>query len=65
MREFADTSYYLALLNEDDEFHSRARELGRRPSRRHVTTAWVLTELADALSTDHHFEQAGFGILLR
>lgn len=49
MREFADTSYYLVLLNAHDEFHVRARELGGRPGRRHVTTAWVLTDLADAL----------------
>jgi predicted nucleic acid-binding protein len=38
-RVFADTSYYIALMEQQ--------------------------ELADALSTDHHFEQAGFRILLR
>ncbi|MBM4039335.1 MAG: type II toxin-antitoxin system VapC family toxin [Planctomycetes bacterium] len=50
MRQFADTSYYLALLNVGDEYHLRARGLSGRSGKRHVTTAWVLTELADALS---------------
>jgi uncharacterized protein len=47
---FADTFYYLALLNEDDVAHDRAVESSRARSGRTVTTAWVLTELADALA---------------
>ena len=47
---FADTSYYLALLNENDEFHARATELTGTMASRLVTTVWVLTEVADALS---------------
>jgi uncharacterized protein len=47
---FADTSYYLALLNENDEFHARAAELTQSLAARLVTTAWALTEVADALS---------------
>ncbi len=38
---FADTSYYLALLNENDEFHARAArrtEVGRK--RRAAGQAW-------------------------
>jgi len=47
---FADTFYYLALLNADDEAHGRAVQLTTRHAGRLVTTAWVLTELADGLS---------------
>jgi predicted nucleic acid-binding protein len=47
---FADSFYFLALLNPADAAHEvagrRAREL-RRPL---VTTAWVLTEVADAMA---------------
>ena len=46
---FADTFFFLALLNRGDaQHHSRALELNRvdRPI---VTTAWVLLELADHL----------------
>lgn len=46
---FADSSYYLALLNENDEFHARATELTVTVSARLATTVWVLTEVADAL----------------
>jgi uncharacterized protein len=46
---FADTFYYLALLNADDEAHGRAVEMTERYAGRMVTTAWVLTELADGL----------------
>ena len=47
---FADTFYYLALLSADDETHGRAVEMTTRYAGRMVTTAWVLTELADGLS---------------
>ena len=48
---FADTFYFLALRNPRDEAHVRAvtatKALAGRPL---VTTAWVLTEVADALA---------------
>ncbi len=47
---FADTFYYLAFLGEKDAAHERAIELSEKYQGGHVTTAWVLTELADALS---------------
>lgn len=47
---FADTCYYLALLNADDALHEAAVDLSERVSGTIVTTAWVLTEVADALS---------------
>ena len=46
---FADTFFYLAILNEEDEAHERAVEVSRSLAGRTVTTAWVLTEVADAL----------------
>jgi uncharacterized protein len=38
------------LLNENDEFHARAADLTASLPARLVTTVWVLTEVADALS---------------
>jgi len=46
---FADTFYYLALLNPTDEAHQRASALSEKRQGRVITTAWVLTEVADAL----------------
>ena len=51
---FADTFYFLALVNRRDVSHARAVELGARPDLRLVTTTWVLTEVIDALSTPMH-----------
>lgn len=47
---FADTFYFLALLNAADEAHAAAIEFAADASKRLVTTAWVLTELADGLA---------------
>ncbi len=47
---FADSFYYLALLNPRDEAHQRVAELTQRLNRPIVTTAWVLTEVGDAMS---------------
>lgn len=48
-RVFADTFYFLALLNADDDAHARAVGFTAVYSGELITTAWVLTELADAL----------------
>jgi predicted nucleic acid-binding protein len=46
---FADTFYFLALVNERDAAHARAVQFD--PSAQVlITTAWVLTEVGDALS---------------
>lgn len=47
---FADTFFFLALLNERDNAHEKALnfETTTRPL---VTTAWVLTEVGDALAS--------------
>ncbi|HOC57114.1 MAG TPA: PIN domain-containing protein [Verrucomicrobiota bacterium] len=46
---FADTFYFLALLNERDAAHKRAVAASRGAALSLVTTEFVLIELADAL----------------
>jgi predicted nucleic acid-binding protein len=48
--EFADTSYFLALLSPSDRHHRRAVELSSRKGLRQVTTEYVLLELGNALT---------------
>jgi len=57
-RLFADTSFYLAYLVERDAWHSRAMSLSEGLELPTVTTAWVLTELANTLSAP--WERANF-----
>ena len=47
---FADTYYFLALLNARDEAHQAAVALAASLRRPIVTTTWILTELADGLA---------------
>jgi hypothetical protein len=47
---FADTFYFLAYLSETDAAHDIAVDARRNINAPLLTTAWVLTELADALS---------------
>ena len=47
---FADTYYYIALLSPSDTAHVRALEVTRSLNGTMVTTAWVLTELADGMA---------------
>ena len=47
---FADTFYFLALLNAHDQAHPRAVSFTAKFQGSVWTTTWVLTELADALS---------------
>ncbi len=48
---FADTHYFIALLNREDEGHERARERSESLDRPLVTTEWVLVEVGDAMSS--------------
>ena len=50
MAVFADTFYFLALLNPADEMHARAVAVTNCLTEPMVTTDWVLIELADGLS---------------
>jgi uncharacterized protein len=54
MARFADTFYYLALLNPQDAWHKRVTAMAETLKGSLVTTAWVLTEVADALSAPEH-----------
>jgi predicted nucleic acid-binding protein len=47
---FADTSFYLALLNPQDRHHGRAVDLARELHHFIVTTDFVLVEVGNALS---------------
>jgi predicted nucleic acid-binding protein len=46
---FADTYYWLALINPRDQAHQETRTLSQSLSQPLVTTAWVLTEVGDAM----------------
>ncbi|HJT36108.1 MAG TPA: PIN domain-containing protein [Pirellulales bacterium] len=59
-RVFADAFYFFAILNPKDAAHQRALAYATQHNERVITTAWVLTELADGLAaTDkrHVFAQ--------
>jgi hypothetical protein len=51
---FADTFFYLALLSRDADARARAQEVASGLRDRTVTTAFVLMELANALSAKAH-----------
>ncbi len=46
---FADSFYFIALLNPTDQFHAEAVRFSGTTRHRLVTTTWVLVEVADAL----------------
>ena len=46
---FADTFYFIALLNRKDADHSKALAFAQSGTLKILTTAWILTELADAM----------------
>ena len=46
---FVDTFFFFALGNPDDPAHGMVREFAAKETRPLVTTAWILTELADGL----------------
>ena len=47
---FADTFFYLAVLNPADAAHRQAVNASRTLTAQTLTTAWVMTEVADALA---------------
>jgi len=47
---FADTGYWLALTNADDQLHERAHVLATTIPSRLVTTEAILLEIGDALA---------------
>ena len=61
---FADTYYFLALLNNTDQGQQKAVDFTSHYIGRLVTTGWVMTELADALAYGHQ-SRAQFARTLR
>ena len=53
-RVFADTYYFLALINVKDAAHQRALRFSQSHNNPILTTSWILTELADGLSAVAH-----------
>jgi hypothetical protein len=49
-RVFADTHFFITLLNARDEAHARAVRIESGPRLYLVTTRWVLAEVADAMA---------------
>jgi predicted nucleic acid-binding protein len=47
---FADTSFFLAILNAKDTFHASARDFLAKGTFSLVTSDWVLVEVGDAMS---------------
>jgi predicted nucleic acid-binding protein len=57
---FADTGFFLALINPRDQYHRSAAALNIQLRSPLVTTAWVLLEFANAISASRvrgKFEQ--------
>ena len=48
---FADSFFFFALLNSNDAAHEAAEKFASQTVNPFVTTAWVLTEVADGCST--------------
>jgi hypothetical protein len=46
---FADTAYFIALVNAVDDAHEVAISYPLKSYERTITTRWILTEFADAL----------------
>ena len=60
---FADTFYFLALLDSREERHKEALEASRDQELRLVTTEWVLAEFGDAYC--HPEDRKDFVVLYR
>ena len=61
-RVFADTYYFLAVLNQRDPAHEQALAFYEDEHLSLVTTEWILTEVADANAEPAH--RPGFQQLL-
>ena len=51
---FADTWFFLALLDEHDQHHRRVADYAGSSADLIVTTRWVLAETANGLAASHH-----------
>ena len=60
---FADTGYWIALVNPRDSLSVKAKTLTQKLIPFKIVTSEK--EILEALAYDRHFEQAGFIALLR
>ncbi len=60
---FADTFYFLALLDSREARHQQAVEASRNPQLHLLVTEWILAEFGDAYS--HPQDRADFVALYR
>ncbi len=58
MSVFADTSFFVALINERDRHHEVADRLGRELKQPIVTTQWELLELGNYFANSRYREIA-------
>jgi uncharacterized protein len=56
---FADTAFFVGLLNEPDDLHPQAKRLIGICSGRILTSYWVLLEFANYFSSTPHRSTAG------
>jgi predicted nucleic acid-binding protein len=63
-RVFADTHFFIALLNVRDDAHARAVQVENGPALHLVTTRWVLAELADAMASPAYRTRAAIFLKL-
>jgi predicted nucleic acid-binding protein len=56
---FADTAFFVGLLNERDELHPQEKGLVKEYVGRTLTTYWVLLELANYCASTPYRETAG------
>jgi uncharacterized protein len=54
MKRFADTHFFLALVNPTDSMHAQARQYSQDQQGTLVTSEWVLLEVADGLASHRH-----------
>ena len=59
---FADTFYFLALVNQRDKVHRRCVAFSQASDQPVITTTWILLELGDALRRGR--DRAAFSALL-
>jgi uncharacterized protein len=60
---FADTSYFVAFLNQRDEFHRAAVDWWKKSLNTLVTTTWVLVELGNYLAKSR--SRRRYGVFVR
>jgi predicted nucleic acid-binding protein len=59
---FADTSFFVAILNDRDSLHGAAREAAARETEPRLTTEFVLLEVANFCVREH--QRAVFALLI-